>query len=121
MAITNSDLAAGIACYRTLTPDQKRAIRIYGKASYLVFLGGTDYRTLLTTTLLSDAAVLTKGMDMAQLNDVLDYLTVRESSSSVPSIATLLTATKCLVEADPMAMKRAEVLLDSQVAFLTGG
>lgn len=120
MAITNSDLAAAIACYRTLTPEQKESIRIYGKMQRLVLLGGTNYSATLTTTLLSDAAVLTKGMDMAQLENALDYLEIRQALISVPSMATMMTATKCLVDASPMAMKQAEVLLDAQIAFITG-
>jgi hypothetical protein len=121
MAVTEAQLMDGTACYRALNPDQIRALRVYGKVLSLVVEGGTDYTATLATTLLSDAAAFTKGMNAPQLDMALAFLTLRQAGSATPSVATVMTAIKCLSKADPLILKRAEVLLDAKFAFALVG
>lgn len=88
---------------------------IYAKALELAALGGTNYLSSLTTTLLSDAATLACGMgeENRRASKIhLAFVAAAAAGASVPATMNLKQAQiNCLVEVDQKALDEADLLL----------
>lgn len=110
------------ACYgvpANLSPKQAKALDLYAKVLELAAIGGTNYLTLLTSTLLSDAATMTCGMEQADRDAarlVIAFNNAAAAGATVPStMAGKLDIAKCLVEATDKQLDEALVLLLCQL------
>lgn len=115
MAIcTAAELKAPCFLNGPLSPNQQKAALVYLMALELAALGGTDYRSGLSTTLLSDAAALTCGMDEPHRIAAIIKIEMNNAETAGASLPNEIEATNaviCLSEADPEALDEAYVLL----------
>lgn len=105
-------------CYlvpTTISPKQEKALKILAKVLELAAIGGTNYSASMTTTLLSDAAALTCGMELADRDAArvhLAFVQAMAAGASVPAgISGKQALINCLVQADDDALDEADLLL----------
>ncbi len=116
---TKAGLSA--SCYKTpgaITPRQVKTLTIYAKVLQLAAIGGTDYRSLLATTLLSDAATLTCGFDKSDLDAAMvqiAYNNATTAGASVGTLATQVNNARCLEQATEDQLDEALVLLQCKL------
>jgi hypothetical protein len=90
-------------------------LNLYAKILELDAIGGTDYTTALTTTLLTDAASVICGMTpeqrlAARIN--LAFTNATAAGAEVPSTMKLkLEAISCLVNVDDETLDKADLLV----------
>lgn len=110
------------ACYgvpASLSQKQAKALDIYAKALELAAIGGTNYLTTLTSTLLSSAATMTCGMEQANRDAaklVIAFNNAAAAGATVPAtLSAKLAVAKCLVEATDDQLDSALVSLLCQL------
>lgn len=98
-----------------LNPRQYRAAKLYLMALELKGIGGTDYTSAMTTTLISDAVTLVGRMDPNQLRIAMLQVqsnNAAASGQSVPStVNDLNAATKCCFQNQNAPFDAMELLL----------
>lgn len=110
-AVTNA------ACYtrQTLTPAQQKALLIYAKVAVLVLYSGTDYRTTLASTLLTDASQMVCGITPDGLVAANIAIWMEAAGFTSTALATKMDAIKCLANADPAVLEKADVFLTCKI------
>jgi hypothetical protein len=106
------------SCYRTpgsISEKQQKALIVYAKALQLAAIGGTNYLSILSTMLFSDAATMLCGFDEADRDAArvhLEFVKAAAAGASVPATINLKQAQiNCLVEADDKQLDEADVML----------
>lgn len=96
-------------CWAVLDPKQKQATLIYMLAKTLATLGGTDYSSTLSTTLMSDACPF-RNLTPGQQEDFLISI-AEETAEGTYTLDDISPYTKCLYNADPNALDAATLWL----------
>ena len=110
--------AAGCLKSPVLNSHQQMAMRIYFEASQLKAIGGTDYTSALSTTLVTDSDCL-KTLYPGERDAV--RLVIEENNANSAgaalstSINTLMTAIACLQNVDANTMEVMEIYLRCQL------
>lgn len=110
-------LVTEAASYRlgVLNPKQQKALLLYAKALELAAIDGTDYTSVMDSTLLSAAASLEIGLspdDRTAARIALAFTNATAGGASVPAtLQAKLEAVANLVNADDDLLDRADVLL----------
>lgn len=98
-----------------ITPLQQQCLLIYAMVLELQAIGGTDYRTTMATTLVSDAASLELGFSVDELEAALinlGFVRAAAAGASVPaSVQTKLLNLGNLVNVDPLLREKILVML----------
>jgi len=98
-----------------LNPRQYKAAKLYLMALELAALGGTDYTSVMTSTLVSDAATLAQRMDPNQRRIALLQIysnNADAAGATVPSTFNDLNeATGCCFQAENVDFEAIELLL----------
>ena len=113
--ISNTSLTTMCYLVPPLSEKQQKALKIYAKANQLKAIGGTDYTAKLSSTLLSDAATLCCGMDLAERQAARVRIEIDNAKSAGATIADTISAKQayinCLVEANEQQIDEADLLL----------
>jgi len=120
---TRSDLAELGKCYtlNQFSELEQQAILVWRLASWADGVGGSTYATTMTTTLMTDAALVTGAIDFAQMNaaliglmsDGFDSASVLNFAAGVSagSSAGAVEAIKCLKGVDLKTLKSLQFYL----------
>jgi hypothetical protein len=111
-------------CYKAgqaITAKQQKALKVYARVLELAAIGGTDYSATMSSTLLSDAAVLANGYEESDRDAALVGLAFTKATAagaSVPStLNAKIAAANCLVSADERQLEEAILLLECKLGF----
>lgn len=111
-----------VDCYslQTLSPHQQKALKVYALALWLKAEGGTDYTTALATTLFSDTAAATIGLNQARRDAArvkILFTLAAQAGASVPAgISSKFANINQLLEVPDEQLDNMEVYL---LEFLT--
>lgn len=114
---TTTTLITDAACYQqyALDPFQQKALLVYARVLQLAAIGGTDYTSAMTTTLLTDSACMPRTPDRIRAAHLaIAFANATAAGATVPStIQTKISAAKCLyhIPGGMTKLDRIDVLL----------
>jgi hypothetical protein len=98
---------------------QQKALIIYAKVLELAAVGGTDYSSAISTTLVSDALSTTCGMNDGDLEAALvniNFLNAEAAGATVPaSLNAKMNAVRCLIAVDEALLNKLDLFLTCQL------
>lgn len=121
---TSTQVVDQAACYleSAIRPSQRRALYLYARVLELAAIGGTDYASALTTTLLTDAQGMTCRLNEDQIAAAktnLAFINAAAAGASVPStLAEKMEIVKCLddlAQNDPQLTDLVDLFLTCQL------